>query len=513
MDILRKFFKTVAVVTVFAVCEKILGFLYRIFMSRTVGAEGIGIYQVVLSVFGLLYTFCCSGIPITVSRLMTKYKAEKNKPRVQKVISAGLALTLTTSIPVALFFLILGNKLSFIFTDPRCMDIFLILMPGLVFTSIYSVLRGVFWGNKDFLPYSVIELLEELVMIIAGIILIRLSSSVFDGAKKAVIAVLISYLFSFTLATIVFFIRKNKLKNPFSELKPLFLSSAPITVMRTANSLAVSLVSIILPLRLVASGMSSSVAFESFGAAVGQAIPLLFIPTTLISSLTLVLVPEISENFYKGNNLQLKNDIEKSLKIALFISCVFIPVFFALGDQIGNVVFKSPECGKYLKASAFLMIFMSLSNLTTSMLNSIGKENQTLIYYIISGIFMLLSIWFLPKYIGVYSLLVGFSFVYGLTTILNLRLLSKNCPEKPVYKKFFALSVLITLPVSLFGLLAENLFNNFASDFITLLTLGIVLSLATILLYLVFGLINLSSFSEKIKKPLFFKAKTKKARA
>jgi stage V sporulation protein B len=200
--------------------------------------------------------------------------------------------------------------------------------------------------------------------------------------------------------------------------------------MRTANSFAVSLVSIILPVRLIDAGYSSAGAMSAFGAAVGQAIPLLFVPTTLIGSFILVLVPEISENFYKGNHFFLKRDVEKAIKFTTLLSAVFVPIFFVCGEEIGIIVFDGYECGKYLTASSFLVLFMSLSSVTTSILNSIGLEHKTLVYYIISGIFMLLSIYFLPKYVGIYSLLIGFSFIYGLTTLLNLRLINKNCPQK-----------------------------------------------------------------------------------
>ena len=83
---MNRFFKTVAIVTLFSFCEKLLGFLYRIFLSHTIGAEGIGIFQVALSVYGLILTATCSGTPVTVSRLMTKYKAE-NKP--EKIKEGG----------------------------------------------------------------------------------------------------------------------------------------------------------------------------------------------------------------------------------------------------------------------------------------------------------------------------------------------------------------------------------------------------------------------------------------
>ncbi len=497
---MRTFFKTVAIVTVFSLSEKFLGFLYRIFLSRTIGAEGIGLYQVALSVFALLLTISCSGTPITVSRLMTKYKAQNQENRVYKIISAGILLTLLVAIPICLIFLIFGEKFSFLFADLRCIKIFKIIMPGLVFTSVYAVLRGVFWGNKDFLPYSIIELLEEICMIISGIILISFATDVYDGAFKAGVAVLISYIFSFTLATIVFFLRKNKLKNPKTEFKPLIVSAVPITAMRTANSLANSLVSILLPLQLIKAGFTNSQAMTTFGSAVGQAIPLLFTPISLISSFTLVLVPEISENFYKKNHVYLKKDIEKAIKFTIFLTSFFVPVFTVCGSEIGIIIFGGHECGEYLSVSAFLMFFMSLSNVTTSMLNSMGMENKTLIYYIISEVFMLLSVLILPKFVGIYALIVGYTFIYGLTSLLNLLLLHKQTVLKPKYLKFTFSSIGLCLPTILFGLMIEKLLTNPLGIFTTLLVTATLTLIFQVALYFGTGFIDFNFIKTKFSR-------------
>ncbi len=497
---MKGFFKTVAIVTVFSVAEKFLGFLYRIYLSRTIGSEGMGLYQVALSVFALLLTITCSGTPITVSRLMTKYRAEGREDKVHKIVSAGLSFTLAVALPICLIFMVFGKSFSFLFADERCLNIFLVVMPGLVFTSVYSVLRGVFWGNKDFLPYSVTELLEEICMIIVGIFLIQNTTDVERGAFNAGLAVLISYIFSFSLGTAVFLLRKNKLKNPVSEFKPLLVSAMPITAMRTANSLATSLVSVILPIRLISAGYSSAQAMSSFGAAVGQAIPLLFVPTTLIGSFTLVLVPEISENFYKKQYYYLKRDVEKALKFTMLLTTLFVPVFFVCGEEIGILVFDGYECGKYLTASAFLMIFMSLSSITTSILNSMGLEHKTLIYYIISGIFMLLSIFFLPEYIGIYALLVGFTFVYGLTSVLNLILLGKHCKQKPQYLKFMVLSVILVIPTIILGLMLENLLLPILGTFLTFLGCSIIMIIFNCMLYVGFGIVDFNLFRKRLIK-------------
>lgn len=496
---MRGFFKTVAIVTIFSLSEKFLGFLYRIYLSRTIGAEGIGLYQVALSVFALLLTICCSGTPITVSRLMTKYKSQNDNKKVAKIISAGLSFTLFLCLPICIIFIVFGSEFGFLFADKRCINIFKVIMPGLVFTSVYAVLRGVFWGNKDFLPYSIIELLEEICMIVCGIALISFSKDVYQGAFSAGVAVLISYIFSFTLAIIVFFLRKNKLTSPKGQFKPLLFSALPITAMRTANSLANSLISIILPLRLISAGFSNSQSMSLFGSAVGQAIPILCTPTSLISSFTLVLVPEISEFYYKKQFYYLQRDIEKALKFTVFLTCIFIPSFTVCGTEIGIIIFNSHACGEYLSASAFMMLFMSLSAITTSMLNSMGKENKTLVYYIISEAFMLLAVIFLPKYCGIYALLIGYTFIYAITTVLNLILISKCCRQKPRYLKFSICSVGLCLPTALFGFMIEKLLLPSLGIMVTFIICTITMIIFHLLLSIGFGLIKIDMIKGKIK--------------
>ena len=489
---MRKFFKTVAIVTVFSVCEKFLGFVYRIYMSRTVGAEGVGMYQVALSVFAFILIASCSGTPITVSRLMTKYKSEGKRENVNKIITAGLTVTFLTVLPVCVLCLVFGKRFTFLFADARCLDIFTVLLPGLVFTSLYSVLRGVFWGNKDFMPYSVIELLEEICMIIAGILLIGRAADAFDGAFRAGVAVLISYIFSFSLAVGVFLFRKNRLTNPKGEFIPLLSAAAPVTAMRTATSLSVSMVSVILPLQLVKAGFTQSQSMILYGAALGQAMPVLSIPTTLISSFIIVLVPEISESFYGKKNSVLKADVEKSVRFTALLTLLFIPVFTVCGEETGIIIFDSYECGSFLSASAFLMVFMGLSSVTTSILNSIGLEKKSLLITAAGGALMLLSVWLLPKFFGIYALLFGLSFLYVLTAALNLAVIKKQCPEKPSYYRFLLKACAATVPSVILGFMLKKLLLPLLGTFFTFFALAVALSVFTALLFFGAGLLDFS---------------------
>ena len=157
----NRIYTTASVVTALSVAERGLGFLYRIVLSRFIGAEGVGLYQVALSLFSLFLTIGTGGIPVSVSRMISKSKAENNPRGERRAISAGLFLSLSLTLPVCLILGVFGKKMTFLFSDERCLPVFQILLIGLVVTSLYAVIRGYFWGNKKFLLSSVLEISED----------------------------------------------------------------------------------------------------------------------------------------------------------------------------------------------------------------------------------------------------------------------------------------------------------------------------------------------------------------
>ena len=193
-----RIFTVATLVTGLSVAERALGFLYRIVLSRLIGAEGLGLYQVSLSVFAVFLTLGTGGIPLTVSRLIIKSRAEHDQKGASGAFTAGVLLSLALTLPVCILFGVFGTRLGFLFSDERCLSVFQILLIGLVFSSLYAVVRGGFWGEKKFLTPSVLELAEESVMVLAGVLLLQNVSSPLVGAKNAAWAAVISYLFSFT---------------------------------------------------------------------------------------------------------------------------------------------------------------------------------------------------------------------------------------------------------------------------------------------------------------------------
>lgn len=499
----KKLYQTAALVTALSIVERFLGFLYRIVLSRTIQETGMGLYQIALSLFAVLVTVTSSGIPITLSRMITKHRAENNLRGERSSVTAGILLSLAFSVPVFLFFMFFHDSLSFLFSDKNAESLFLIMLFGLVFNSVYAVLRGSFWGNKQFLAYSLIELVEEAVMITVGTVLVLRATDVLSGAKRAALAVVVSYVCSFAIALIYFFVKGGRLSSPRREFRPLFSSSMPITAMRTSTSLINSLVAVLLPARLMSCGMTSERALAEFGVAFGMAIPVLFIPSTLIGSFSLVLVPELSENFYKQRHGALKKDIENALTLTIAIACLMIPFLFVLGKDAGFLLYGSEKAGEMISYSCLMLLPMSVSMITTSMLNSLQLEKRTLLNYLLGAAALLLCLWFLPQAIGVYALIVGMCANFTLSCALDLILLHKKCVQKPKYLAFLFKACLFSLFMSLSGTLYYDLsLKLFSYPFAlaaTLLSMG----LTALLLSLLLDLIPRSQLKKLFKKKQF----------
>ena len=476
------------IVTALSVATRGLGFLYRIVLSRFIGAEGLGLYQVAFSLFGLFATIGAGGIPITVSRMITKAKAQKDPYAEKQTVSAGLILCLLLSLPTAFLFGFLGHKFVFLFTDKRTFKVFQILIVGLVFASVYAVLRGSFWGNKEFLTPSILETAEEALMVIIGVMLLQNVSSPVDGAQKAAWAVTLSCCIVCIAALLCFFNKGGALCAPKNTLKPLFNATLPITSVRAGGSLVNSAIAVLLPAMLIKAGLNETQALKLFGIVSGMVIPVLFMPSTLIGSLALVLVPELAEDYYKSNQARLRKNILRGLKFSVIVACSLIPLLFSVGGDVGKIAFSNATAGKIIEKSCILLLPMSVTMISTSILNSLGFEKQTFLYYFLGAAALLLCILILPQYFGAYAYCIGLGASFSINAVCNLVLLWKKglLFEKgrgQVWIQQFLPTLLLTIPICFLGRRLANLCKQFFGEpLATILTALIVLSLSLLLL-------------------------------
>jgi len=429
---LSKLFKATIIVTIFSVITRAMGFLMKIILSRTLEPSTLGEYQIAMSIFSVMLTLIASGLPLIVSRKVSYYTNEKSNEKAYKSTSAGLVISFIVSIIFSLIILFFNDAIESLFKSKSIGAMVISLTPALIFSSIYSILRGALWGEKKFFAISFSEFFEQLIRIICLIMLFILPITM-DNGVKATFSLSIACVFSSLLVVIMYFNTGNKLIRPTEELKPIIKESSSITLARTASSIVQMLIAFIIPLRLTTFGFSESQAMAEFGIVTGMALPLITVPGTFISSIAVALVPEISSqttNIDSGEKIKnlesLKSKISIALNCTLIISFMLVPAFLALGSPIGQLVFNNERAGTYISAGSVLMITMGITQITSSILNAIGLEIKALKNYCIGAISLLLCIWFLPKYLGAMSLVIAMLSLSLISGVLGLSMLKKR---------------------------------------------------------------------------------------
>ena len=422
----KKFFKAVFILTLFSLITRVLGFVFRMYISRQISATQLGIYQIATSIFGIFLAVVSSGLPLVISRKTAEFNVEKNKDKEQKFMLAGLIVGLAFSLACCvLIFAFKSFFVSFAKSD-EIYTLLIILMPAIIFSSIYSVFRGNFWGHENYFWVCFIELIEQVSRIIITFFIINKIAGAFGKTIAITLSLSIACVLSGILAMIVYFVKGGKLKTSKNNFKYLLKTSVPITFMRVLESLVQPLITIIIPLRLIAAGMERSGALAEVGIIMGMTFPLLFIPSALVGSMATALIPEISAKNFEGNNAELKKQINSSFSFAIICAFVLIPIYCSLGGPIGTLFYNNLESGIYLKYSAFLMVPICANSIAVSTLNSLSMEIKSFRNYIVGAVLMILSIWFLPKYIGVYALAVGMGLCLITALLLNIKMIGKK---------------------------------------------------------------------------------------
>lgn len=515
---MHKFFKAVAFVTIFSVLTRAIGFFLRIYLSRVMGAEVLGAYQVSMSIFGVLMTLVTSGLPLVVSRNVAYHEANGQKQAEHKTITAGLIISLVLSISLCVVLFAFPNILRLFIKSEQSIQIILVLLPALVASAIYGILRGGLWGKKCFFTISFTEFFEQVVRIIFCVILFNIPLALESGAKSA-LSLTLSCIMSAVLVAVLYFAFGGRFASPKKDFKPVLKTSTPITLVRTVSSIVGSVIAIIIPLRLTKFGYSQSEALAQFGIFMGMTMPLIMVPNTFTSSIAVALVPEISSytnNIDSGNvkNLnELSRQINMAIKTTIVISFLLLPSMISLGRPCAEILFANKDAGVYLSVCAVLMVPMGLNQICGSMLNAMGLELKGLINYAIGAVALFLSIYFLPKYIGVYAIFVGMLSMHTITAILSLRMLKKRKLINWSFLQTLGICGLITLPTTVLGHLMYSLFIRFAGMFASLAISGVVTLSFTILLAFVFDLASIKAMMVKIKLPKFKRKKLSSKKA
>jgi len=377
------------ILTVTGFITRIIGFFYRIFLSHTIGAEGMGIFQLIFPLLTLCYAFTSMGIQTALSNCIASRLAIKDKKGAKDVFCCGVILSLFLSVFVSFFVYMNASWLCHVLLEePRCLPLVQLMSLSLPFGTLHICIASYYYAQQQTKVPAIAQFLEQMVRVLATAIVYyfmitnQIPITPIIAAVGIVAAETASFLYMFTSLKLAFNkegYHLSELTKPASHLKEILKLATPLTANRVIIHLLKSVETIMIPARLRLFGMSTSASLSAFGLLSGMALPLILFPTAITNSVAVMLLPAIAESKAQNNHRAIGYTIEKTIKYSLLLGIFSFGLFFIYGESIGHYVFGDKDAGVYIQVLSFLCPFLYLNSTLSSIINGLGK---TTIYFV-----------------------------------------------------------------------------------------------------------------------------------
>lgn len=402
------------ILTMVGFVSRIIGFFYRIFLSQAIGAEGVGIYQLIFPVYSLAFSLTASGIQTAISRNVSGKMALGDKKGARSVFLAGLILTLGGALPTALFLYVQAPWIACsLLKESRCQDLIRLLAFALPFAGIHSCVGGYYLGLKKTGVPAVSQLVEQLARVSVSylVYLIFLEKGMSPTPLLAVIGLVFeeaaSALFCLTAALLHFGKQKREHASSSLPWATLLCLSLPLTANRVLINLLQSIEAVCIPMRLQLSGLTTSSALSVYGVLTGMAMPLVLFPSAVTSAISVMLLPTVSEAQAANNERRITKTLEGTVRYSLILGILCTGIFLCFGDALGTALFHNEMAGQFILILAWICPFLYLGTTLTSIQNGMGKTVTTFWQNALSLLLRILFVWYAVPRFGIAGYLWG----------------------------------------------------------------------------------------------------------
>lgn len=422
--------KGTLILTLSGFLTKIIGFLYRIFLSHTIGAQGMGIYQLIFPIQSLCFALTVGGIQTAISRLVAAKAALKKEQNTRDIFLISTVLSVSTAIVVSFFLYRHSSWFALhILLEESCTPLLKIMALSLPMGAFHACVNGYYFARKKLAIPASAQLLEQLARVGASylVFLIWTDQGMLVTPTLAAIGLLSGELTAMIFSGLVIFMDYNKahyqirhMATPLADFKSVIQLSFPLTCNRLLVNLLHSMESVLIPGHLRLYGLDNASALSIYGVLTGMALPLIFFPCAITNAVSTVLLPSIAENQAVGNHKTIQKSIFLSLKCCLTLGFSFTILFYFLGDFLGLFLFQNEFAGTFIKTLSFICPCLYLSGTLGGILNGLGAVNQTLLLNIIGlGVRLVFVFFLIPSY-GIMGYLWGLIVSELLVTLLSL---------------------------------------------------------------------------------------------
>ncbi|ADL53469.1 putative polysaccharide biosynthesis protein [Clostridium cellulovorans] len=481
------------------IIAKILGFFFRWPLIMLIGDEGMGYYQMAFPLLTVFFA-AASGIPIAVSKLVSERSALGDKGGVLNIINKAMMLMVIIGGGFSAFILLFSqNLVSALRWDPKAYYSIVAIAFAPVIVGLVGAFRGFFQGHQNMTPTAISEVIEQIARVVIGVGLayILLPKGIEFSAAGAAFGAAGGGVFG--LIYLLYKFNREKVRMGFDKvtrdnrvLTKIIKVAAPISIGSCIASLTSLLDSILIPQLLFKAGFDYKTSTMALGQ-LGKVSVLVHLPLTLALGLSASLIPIIASEYIKGKKLSVIKKSEQAICFSMVIAFPCCLGLFFMADPILNLLFPGKAEGymllKYLSIS---IPFMVMTQITTAILQGVGKLYSPLINSLIGGIVkIILTLILVPiPQLYVFGGIIGTIVGYIITSLLNLKVLIRdmkikfsfnNALAKPAYS-----SVFMIIPVILIHSKFLALYGSEAIATLSSITIGVIIYCILIIVFRVF---------------------------
>ncbi|MBW5447898.1 stage V sporulation protein B [Cohnella sp. CFH 77786] len=374
--------------------NRLLGFVPRIALPRMIGAEGVGLIQLVYPFMIVLLTVIAGGLPLAVAKLVAEADSRGDSASIRKIVGGAMTLAVSASLAAAAACLALAGWISSeVMTDARVHAAFLCMIPILPLVAVSSVWRGYFQGKQNMIPSAFSSTTETLVRIACSLLLAWLLFPY--GLEAATAGAVAGMVAGETAGLLVLWNRMatERRSNPghvpvpssvkgVSPDRKMYRSllgiALPVTGSRLIGSLSYLLESILTARSLASAGLSVAKATSLYGALQGMVIPLLLLPGALTYSLAVSLVPSLSEAAARQDWNTIHKRLHQTMRLAVVTGAPFVVLMGLLAEPICMLLYGDDSMAGMLRWMAPIAIFLYMQAPLQAALQALDRPGTAL---------------------------------------------------------------------------------------------------------------------------------------
>lgn len=425
----RKFFIQGAILTAVSLFLRVTNMGYRSYLSQKIGSEGMGLYQLIFSVFMLTVTLSTSGISLAVTRMVAAAIAAGRRETIRSTVARCFAFCLSISSCISLCLFLLSDFAAAAFLgNPKAAPCLQILGIGLPFMSLCTCMKGYFLAVDESISTAASDTLEQILTITATVYLFwrfapqSIEKACFAAMAASTLGEAASFLVSWSAYR--HSLKKNTpLKKVKSKgvLKGLSHIALPCTLSSAAKSLLNTGENLLIPRELRKFGLNYSDSLSQYGLLQGMAMPMLYFPSSFLTSFASLLIPKVAKEREEGHNREVAYITGKSVRSALAFGMFFSAVFLTFGDNWGQAFYHSSSAGQYLKVLAPIVPLIYLDVVVDSLLKGLDEQFNSMKYNFSDSLIRVVLILCFLRFFGMesYVCILFFSTIFNAALSLH----------------------------------------------------------------------------------------------